>query len=410
MRIAYVVSAFPVLSQTFVINELVGVQEAGHEVVIVPLYPAPPLPVHHQTLLELRPKAILPTTFFDFRVACLALWMLCRHPLRVIGTVVSLHWTARLNPYAHVGLIAITPKALATAWRLRRIKADRIHAHFATYPATCAGIAGRVSGIPFSFTAHAYDIYCTTPKLHNATLGWKLTHAFQVFTVSECSTHLLRQRLCDPRNDRIHTVYVGIPMTLFHEESPPPLDRGLRLLCIARFCEKKGLDTLIDACAQLRGEALTFHLRLYGDGPLRATLTDQITRLGLGDYVTLGGVIPQQEVAIQMKDCHLFVMPCRRDRTGDMDGIPVVFMEAMATGRPVISCPISGIPELVRDHETGLLVPPDDPLALARAVIRLANNQTLRIQLGRQARLLVERQHHQFLNARRLVDLMACSA
>ncbi len=94
-----------------------------------------------------------------------------------------------------------------------------------------------------------------------------------------------------------------------------------------------------------------------------------------------------------MRACHAVVMPCRQDHTGDMDGIPTVFMEAMATGRPVISCPISGIPELVRDGETGLLVPSDDPQALAGAIERLARDESLRVQLGRQGRALVERQH-----------------
>ena len=124
-------------------------------------------------------------------------------------------------------------------------------------------------------------------------------------------------------------------------------------------------------------------------GPLREALASQIARLAVSDYISLEGPIPQEEVARQMAACHLFVMPCRKDRrTGDMDGIPTVFMEAMATGRPVISCPISGIPELVRDGETGLLVPPDNPSALAVAMVRLACNDTLRIRLGRQARAL----------------------
>src|SRR5262249_11591090 len=124
------------------------------------------------------------------------------------------------------------------------------------------------------------------------------------------------------------------------------------------------------------------------------------------DCVTLGGSISQQEVRQQIKACHVFVMPCRQDRTGDMDGIPTVFMEAMAVGRPVISCPISGIPELVRHGETGLLVPPNDAHALA-AAIRLALNDELRIRLGRAAQALVTQQHDARVNARHLLTLMS---
>src|SRR4029077_4373573 len=180
----------------------------------------------------------------------------------------------------------------------------------------------------------------------------------------------------------------------------------LRLLCVARFLEKKGLDTLIDACALVRDRGVPSTLALHGDGPMGAALAPRIARLGLADRILLGGPIPQEEVARAMRACHAFVMPCRQDRTGDMDGIPTVFMEAMATGRPVVSCPISGIPELVRDGETGILVPPDDPAALAGAIERLAEDAELRLRLGRQARALVERQHDAGLNARRLLALI----
>lgn len=405
MRIAYIVPRLSLL--TFIANEMAEVQEAGHDVVIVPLRAAPPSSVRHGTFERLRPTAVLLPALFDLKVACLALWMLFTHPLRVLRTQFSLHWATGLNPYAHTSLLAVTPKALATAWCLRRAQIDHIHAHFATHTATCAGIAGRVSGIPFSFTAHAYDIYCTTPKLRNDTLDWKLCHATQIFAVSEYAASLLRHRLPAADRDRVHTLYVGIPMNLFREEPPQPLDGELRLLCVAYLGEKKGLDTLIDACALLHKQAITFRLRLYGDGPLQGILADQIARLGLGGCITLGGPISQEEVARQMAACHLFVMPCRQDKTGDMDGIPTVFMEAMATGRPVISCPISGIPELVRHGETGLLVPPDDPPALAAAVMRLASDGTLRGRLSQQARTLAQRQHDQRLNSRRLLDLLS---
>jgi colanic acid/amylovoran biosynthesis glycosyltransferase len=402
MRIAYVVPT-PQLF-TFVANEMIGVQEARHDIIVVPLHSASLQPCR-RTPLQLK-LTTLPAALFDFKVLCLAIWVFFTRPHRVLGTLFPLHWNAGLNIFAHASLIAMTPKALATGWRLYRARVDRIHAHFASHTATFAGIAGKVSGIPFSFTAHAYDIYCRTLKLRNETLIWKLHHAVQVFAVSQYAAKLLRQKL-PSASDRIYTLYVGIQMDLFQEEPPLPMNGGLRLLCITYLYEKKGLDTLIDACALLRDQRAEFHLWLYGDGPMRDMLDTQITRLGLSDYVTLGGVIPQEEVARRLRTCHLFVMPCREDKNGDMDGIPTVFMEAMATGRPVISCPISGIPELVCDGQTGLLVPPDDPSALAAAILRLANDNSLRIRLGRQARVLAARQHDQRLNASRLLALMS---
>jgi glycosyltransferase involved in cell wall biosynthesis len=122
--------------------------------------------------------------------------------------------------------------------------------------------------------------------------------------------------------------------------------------------------------------------------------------------VELGEPIAQEVVAERLRDCDVFVMPCRQDETGDMDGIPTVFMEALATARPVVSGSVSGIPELVRDGETGLLVPPDDPVAVADALARLAADAPLRERLGRAGRLLVEAQHDQRLTARRMLALL----
>ena len=408
MRIAYVIPAHPPLpSQPFVVNEMIAVQDAGHDVVILPLYPGGQDSLRHGTFARLRPVAVLPASLVDWRTVGLATLVLLRHPVRVLRTLLGLHWTAGRSLASHARLVAVTPKALAAAWRLPRLGVERLHAHFANQTADCAGIAGSVAGLPFSFTAHAYDIYSTDPRLRNATLDWKLRHAARVFAVSNFARDLLRARLPEADRARVSTVYVGIPTGLFRAELPPPDGDGVRLLCVARFQEKKGIDTLLDACALLRDRGVSFHLELIGDGPLRAELEAQVAQLDLGREVTLPGPRSQEEVAQAMKACHLVVMPCRRDRTGDMDGIPVVFMEALATGRPVVSCAVSGVPELVRDGETGALVPPDDARALADAVERLAADPALRARLGAQGRALVERQHDQDRNARRVVELLA---
>jgi glycosyltransferase involved in cell wall biosynthesis len=408
VRIAYVIPAYPPApAQPFVVNEMIEVQEAGHEIVLLPLYATRSWPVTHGTYARLRPVEVLPAALVDVRDLGLALWTFVRHPLRVLSTLFTLHRAAGRNPYAHARLLVVAPKALAAAWRLRRSNVARIHAHFANQTADCAAIAGTVSGIPFSFTAHAYDIYSRAPRHRNETLGWKLARAVQVFTVNDYAAGLLREFLPAGVRDRVQTVYVGIPMHLFCVEPMPPRDGTLRLLSVARFAETKGLETLIDACGLLRDRGVAFELRLYGDGPLRDRLAARIAERELGDHVHLERPIPQEAVAAEMRACHVFVLPCRRDRSGDMDGIPTVFIEAMATGRPVVSCPVSGIPELVRDGETGLLVPADDPVALAAALARLADDAALTATLGRQARALVERQHDQQTNARRLLALMA---
>ena len=407
MRIAYVIPAYPpVTSQPFVVNEMVEVQEAGNPLVVLGLYPGADEPVQHGTFERLQPEHVLPPALCDWRTLALALWVAITRPLRVLRVLAGLHWEAGRRPWAHVRLIAVVPKALAAAWRFERLGVEHIHAHWATATADCAGIAGVVSGLPFSFTAHAYDIYSQAPRVRNDTLKWKLRHAAQIFCVSNFLADMIRRQLPPERRDRVTTTYVGIPMHLFRAEPPPPDTQGLRLLCVARFVETKGLPTLVAACGLLRDRGLDFRLEVFGDGRLRPALEAQIASLRLERHVVLPGHISQEEVANRMRACHLFVMPCRQDRVGDMDGIPTVFMEAMATGRPVVSCSLSGIPELVRDGETGVLVPPDDPGALADAIARLAANPAERLRLAQQGRALVERQHDQRRNAQRVVRLL----
>jgi colanic acid/amylovoran biosynthesis glycosyltransferase len=412
MRIAYVIPAWPpVASQPFVVNEMIAMQEAGHEVVVLPLYAAPADPVRHGTFARFRPAAVLPPPLVDARSVGLAAATLLRHPWRAVRTLGGLHRGAGRSAWSHLRLAAVTPKALAAASRLHRLGVEHLHAHFANQTADCAAIVGGVAGLPFSFTAHAYDIYSEAPRQRNATLDWKLAHAARVFTVSDYARDLLRARLPAQERERVSTVYVGIPTTLFRAEPPPERDDGvLRMICVARFQQKKGLDTLLDACGLLRDRGVQVHLTLIGDGPERPVLEERIARLGLREVVDLPGPMPQEEVARALVGADCFVMPCRRDRTGDMDGIPTVFMEALATGRPVVSCAVSGVPELVRDGETGLLVPPDDPAALADAITRLAGDGALRAQLGVRGRALVERQHDQDRNARRMVELLTGAA
>lgn len=383
MRIAYIIPAWPPLtSQPFVVNEMVEVQDAGHDLVALPLYPGETGGVQHGTFARLRPTAVLPAPLFDAGTAALALRTVVTRPWRVLRALAGAHRAAGRSPWAHARLVAVTPKALAAAHRLRALGVEHLHAHFAMQTADCAALAGAVAGIPFSFTAHAYDIYSTHPRWRNATLRWKLRHAARAFTVSDYARDLLRALLPAADRARVQTVYVGIPTELFHAQPPAPDDGTVRLLCVARFQEKKGIDTLIEACAVLRERGVPFVLRVFGDGPLRPALEAQVVAHGLGDQVLIGQPIPQEEVAREMRACHLFVMPCRRDHNGDMDGIPTVFMEAMASGRPVVSCAVSGIPELVRDGETGILVQANDAPALARALESLVGNPARRRALG----------------------------
>jgi len=407
LRVAYVIPAYPPLaSQPFVVNEMIEVQNAGHAVVILPLYAGKSGRTPHGTFAGLHPTEVLFPATISGAMILGALATFVRHPVLTIRTVAAAFSQAWLSPISMLRFASIVPRALAAAPILRRLGVDRIHAHFASLTADCAAVASALSGIPFSFTAHAYDIYSQEPRVRNETLRWKLRNASQVFTVNRFAADMLRKQLPAVKHDAVQPAYVGIPVDLFDER--PALARGtcLQLLCVARLCEKKGLDTLVDAAAVLRDRGVSFVLRIFGGGPLLEDLAAQVVRLDLVDRVMLRGSITQEDVAREMEACHAFVMPCRRDRVGDMDGIPTVFMEAMASGRPVVSCAVSGVPELVRDGETGLLVPSNDPVALADAIEHLAADDELRVRLGRAARALVAEQHDQRRTAARFLAMM----
>ncbi len=406
MRIAYVIPTEP--PTTFIYNEMIEVQNAGHDLVVVPLYSTQLSKVPFRISNRLQPEKTLPARLFSLNILRLALYMVLTRPWKVLRTLLSLHFSAGLNPFSHAGILGVAPKALATAWWLTRLRVDRIHAHFASHTATCAAIASVVSGIPFSFTAHAYDIYCTAMSLRNDTLDWKLRHATQAFAISEHGANLLRERLPVADRGGVHRVYVGIPMDLFREHASLPIRNGkLRILCIARFESKKGIDILLDACGVLKNQSFPFHLCIYGAGPSHGDLVNQVACLGLERDVQIEAPIPQERIVTELSACHVFVMPCRKDpMTGNIDGIPTVFMEAMATGRPVISCPVAGIPELVRDGETGLLVPEDNPVALAEAIRCIGTDDSLRVSLGKQAHSLAERQHNQRMNTSQFLSLL----
>jgi hypothetical protein len=204
-------------------------------------------------------------------------------------------------------------EALAAAWRLRGLGVERLHAHFANQTADCAAIAAGVAGLPFSFTAHAYDIYSTAPRQRNATLDWKLRHAARVFTVNRYARDLLRERLTAVEQGRVCTAYVGIPTR--SSTGPPPDGDGLRPLCVARFQEKKGLDTLVDACRAAR-PGRPVPPRLIGDGRRRPSA-------GAGAAPRAQAHVEPPAHAGRRWRGHSATVNasswmCRRDRTGDM--------------------------------------------------------------------------------------------
>jgi glycosyltransferase involved in cell wall biosynthesis len=268
---------------------------------------------------------------------------------------------------------------------LRREPVTHLHAHFATGPTQVAMLTHELLGIPYSFTAHARDIFCDTPP---ALLRAEMERARAVVTVSEYNRRYLQSR-SRRLNGKVHCVACGLDLSEFPFRAPratsPP-----SILAVARLVEKKGLGDLLEAADLLRREGHSFRVEIIGEGPLRSVLDARIAQAGLEDRVTLHGAQPHEVVRAAYERAAIFVLPCVVAEDGDRDGIPVVLLEAMACGVPVVSTSVVGIPELIHSGREGLIVPPNEPRELADALARLLVDVPLRERLARAARARIE--------------------
>ncbi len=265
--------------------------------------------------------------------------------------------------------------------RLQALGVRHVHAHFAGLAARTAYWIERFFGISFSFTAHANDIFA--PKSFEISLGELISAARAVVTVSDFGVRFLREKY--PREAaKIHRVYNGIDLGRFPQAeftATPPA-----IVSIGRLIEKKGFHDLIEACRVLRERGVEFRCEIIGEGPLERALRDQIMGAGLTTVITLTGPLPQGEVIERLTRSALFALPCVAEVGGGMDNLPTVVMEAMAAGLPVISTALGGVPEMVRDGITGLLVPEHQPVALADALAQILADQRLARSLGEAGR------------------------
>jgi colanic acid/amylovoran biosynthesis glycosyltransferase len=261
---------------------------------------------------------------------------------------------------------------LADAARERGIR--HIHAHFAGMAARTAFWLNRIAGVPYSFTAHANDVFCDEPKERLAML---VREAAFVASETDYSVRFL-QKLYPECASKIHRVHNGIYLDRF---APAERMAGKPLvLSVGRYIEKKGFGDLIEACAEIRG--IDFECRIVGQGPLEAALRGQAERAGLGGRVDLTGPKSESEVAGLLAKASVFVLPCVATVDGGSDNLPTVIMEAMAAGVPVISTPVAGVPEMVVDGETGWLVPEHDPQALRERIEAALHNPAKALAMG----------------------------
>lgn len=367
-------SRFPKLTETFILDELLALQARGMSPLVYPLVHQRGEPRHGaldrlQAVVRGPPSAVVLAAAW-----CYWARQNPRGLRRLCADIWDSHWK---SPRFLLRAVRVVPLA---AWMARDMQAAgvrHLHAHWATHPALTAFCVHRLTGISYSLTAHAHDLFA-----HNAMLDTKLRHAAFIATISEYNRTHIGQRFGPETLARVAVVRCGVSLTEFSPERRRPALTPPSIVCVGSLEPKKGHRHLLDACMRLCDAGVSFHCICVGGGPLRAALQRQALHVGVGDRVTFTGPLPRERVIELLATASVVVQPSVVTSTGKMEGIPVSLMEALAMELPVVASAISGIPELIQHDVTGLLVPPADPEALAAAIRRLLADRDLAQRLG----------------------------
>lgn len=376
--VAFILKGYPRLSETFIAQEIAALEARGLDIMIVSLRHPTDTKRHAVHGLIRAPLLYLPEYLYQEPMRVLRGWWQSR---RLPGYRAALtQWWRDLKRDRTPNRIRRFGQAMVLAAELPA-RYRHLHAHFIHTPGSVTRYAAMMLGLPWSASAHARDIWITPEwekreKLHDC--HWAVT------CTAHNVTHL--SALSDPA--KVSLVYHGIDFSRFPEPPAwrPPRDGRdpgdpVRLISVGRAVEKKGFDILLTAMAQLPSD-LYWHFTHIGGGPLLPVLKAQAEKLGIAERITWYGAQAQDDVIAAYREADIFALASRRDRDGDMDGLPNVLMEAQSQALPCAASAISAIPELIVDGETGLLVPPDDAGALTVALNHLIVDPVLRARLG----------------------------
>jgi colanic acid/amylovoran biosynthesis glycosyltransferase len=396
--VAYVMSRFPKLTETFILAELEAMDRVGVRIELFPLLRQRGEPVQPAAERWVQRAHYLP--FISPSILRAQWWFLRdrrrrRHYVQAFLDMIAGTWR---SPNFFFGGLGIFPKVARQALEMRELGVDHVHCHFANHPALAGWLIHRLVGIPYSFTAHGSDLH-----VDRTMLPAKVREAAFVVTISGDNRAVIEATAGPTSDAKIDVIHCGVDPAAFR-----PIDRTvdgpLRIVAIGTLHEVKGQVHLVEACRLLAERGLAFQCRFIGEGPDREGLQARIDEYGLAEHVTLVGRMTSDAVAAELAASDVLAAPSVPTRGGKREGIPVVLMEAMATGLPVVASRLSGIPELVTDGVSGLLVPPGDDVALADALAALAADPALRARLGAAGRDTVLRDFDVDRNAAALMD------
>lgn len=390
MKIAYIASMFPCWSETFILNEIIEHQQAGVDVSILSIKACSESIIQTKAA-SLIDKTIYVGSFISLRIFLRHLSLFFDKPMMYLSVLFEI---CRLRP----AVSNFKFKSLAVFWicpifidRLIAHPVDHIHAHFATFPALLAKIIHVFTSIPYSFTAHAHDIY-----VNRTLLPMLAKNAKFIATISQYNKNLITSELPWLPEEHVTLVHCGVDLSQFvfkeHLTASVSPRKDLQILSVGRLSGIKGFRYLLDALSQLKKDGLEYLCRIIGDGPDKHWLQHQVIDLGLKESVLFLGAKENEEVRRYMEESDVFVLACATCPKEGQDGIPVVFMEAMALGTPVIGTALSGIPELIRDKETGLLAEPENAISLCDTFHYFVEHPEEVEKMRRKARIYIEEQ------------------
>lgn len=395
-RIAYVMSRFPKLTETFVLLEIVALEADGHAIRVFPLLRERERVMHAEAARLAERAVYLP--FVSFAILRSQLHFLVREPRRYLGALAALirgTWGSR---NFLIGGLGIFPKVAHMARLMAADGIDHVHCHFANHPALAGFIIGRLTGIPYSFTAHGSDIHVDRHMLCD-----KVAEAKFVVPISAYNRDVIASECGAAARGDLVVIHTGVDTDHFRPRPRPDGRRPFTIVCIGTLHEVKGQIHLVRACARLAADGIDFACHLIGDGPDRSMLERAVSDAGLEGRVMLDGVMDRESLAALLATADAVVAPSVPTAQGKREGIPVVLMEAMSSGLPVVASRLSGIPELVEHDQSGLLVEPGDDRGLAEALTRLHADPELRRRLAERGRATVVAEFDIRVNARKLV-------
>lgn len=375
-RVGYVLKMYPRFSETFIVHEILQQEAAGTHVEIFSLR----LPIDgrfHEALARVQ----APVTYLSREHKASTFWSALRTAALEVPTITD-----------HLDELLAAPEdealaAVQLAGAIHHSRLEHLHAHFGSIAAEVARLAARLTGITWSFTAHAKDIF--HEEVVPAELATKLREAHTTVTVSDFNLrHLQREFGGDA--ERVVRLYNSVDLEAFPFTTKGATPAPARIAAVGRLVEKKGFGDMVTAMAALVAEGREVHLDLVGTGPLETALAEQVRELGLTEVVTMHGALPQSRVREIVAAAAVFAAPCIIGADGNRDGLPTVLLEALALGTPCVSTPVTGIPEIVRHEETGLLVPESDPGALAGAIADTLDDPAVAARRSAAARELLE--------------------